>query len=101
MHIKLYLAHSKEANHVEEEVSFMKKKLTALVVATVVSAFLVIPAAAAGNGQMDSNTNGNYQNQSVRAQSTNNNDNDMDWGWLGLLGLIGLAGLRKKNTERS
>ncbi|WP_068700937.1 WGxxGxxG family protein [Paenibacillus yonginensis] len=80
----------------------MKKKLTALLLAAVVSALMAIPAAAYGTNDTvnANNTNGHMQANNVRTYATDGN-NHTDWGWLGLLGLLGLAGLRRRSSERS
>ena len=88
------------------------KKLSAILLLTVLTLFLSIPAfaegttmttAAAANTSTTVNTNANayganYDGNTTRTYATNYNRSN--WGWLGLLGLIGLAGLRNRSRER-
>jgi len=86
------------------------KKLSAILLLTVLTLFLSIPAfaegttmttAVAANTSTSVNTNAygaNHDGNTTRTYATNDNRNN--WGWLGLLGLIGLAGLRNRSRER-
>lgn len=88
------------------------KKLLGMLMITVLTLCISIPAFAEGTtatgmdvtSTMSNNTiayakgAGNTGNVNApRAYATNNNRN---WGWLGLLGLAGLAGLRSRERGR-
>jgi len=62
------------------------KKLSALVLMFLLTAFVAVPIGAQDTGT----TTGTYEERG---------DDGMDLGWLGLLGLAGLLGLKRRERE--